>query len=86
MFRWKLAAVGPYQASIGGMRLRLEELQAEDGQVRKIRVENLNGNWEDFDGILHYQGLPYVSKIIRTELIIMYHDDTLAGHFGIKKT
>ena len=68
------------------MRLRLEELQAEDGQVRKIRVENLNGNWKDFDGILPYQGLPYVSKIIRTELISMYYYDLLAGHFGIKKT
>ena len=76
----------PYQASIGDMRLRLVELQAEDGQVRKIRAEKLGGNWEDSDRILHHQGLPYVPEIIRTELISRYHDNPLAGHFGIEKT
>ena len=44
MFRLELAAKGPYQASIRGMRLRLVELQAENSQVRKIRVEKLGGN------------------------------------------
>ena len=68
------------------MRLRLVELQAEDGQVRKIRAEKLGGNWKDSDGILHHQALPYVPKIIRTGLISRHHDDRLAGHFGIKKT
>ena len=32
------------------------------------------------------QGLPYVTEIIRTELISRHHDDPLAGHFGIEKT
>ena len=68
------------------MRLRLVELQAEDGQARKIRAEKLDGNWEDFDGILHHQDLPYVLKIIRTKLISRHYDDPLAGHFGIEKT
>ena len=36
--------------------------------------------------MLHYQGLPYVPEIIRTELISRHHDDPLAGHFGIVKT
>ena len=62
------------------------ELQAEDGQTWKIRAEKLGGNWEDFDKILHHQGLPYISKIIRTELISRYHDDPLVGYFNIKKT
>ena len=44
MFRQKLAAEGSYQASIGGMRLKLVELQVEDDQARKIRVEKLGGN------------------------------------------
>ena len=44
MFCQELAAKSPYEASIGGMRLRLVELQAEDGQVRKIRAEKLSGN------------------------------------------
>ena len=68
------------------MRLRLVELQAEESQVRKIGVEKLCGNWEDSDGILHYQCLPYIPKIIRTKLISRHYDDPLAGHFGIEKT
>ena len=36
--------------------------------------------------MLHYQGLPYILKIIRTELISRYHNDLSACHFGIKKT
>ena len=35
--------------------------------------------------MLHYQGLPYVSEIIRTELISRHHDNPLAGYFGIQK-
>ena len=85
-FRHKLAAEAPYQASIEGMRLRLVELQVEDSQVRKIRAEKLGGNWEDTNRILHYQGLPYVLEIIRTELISRHHNDPVAGHFGIEKT
>ena len=68
------------------MRLRLVELQAEDGQARKIRAEKLGGNWEDSDRILHHQGLPYIPEIIKTELISRYHDYSLVGYFGIKKT
>ena len=68
------------------MRLRLVELQAEDGQVWKIRAEKLGGNWEDSDRILYHQSLPYVPEIIRTKLISRHYDDLLAGHFGIEKT
>ena len=67
------------------MRLRLVELQVEDGQARKIRVEKLGGNWENSDRILYHQGLLYVPEIIRTKLISQHHNDLLAGHFGIKK-
>ena len=66
------------------MRLRLQELQEEDLQTRKIRAEKPEG-WED-TAVLYHQGLPYVPEIIRTELISRYHDDPLAGHFGIEKT
>ena len=68
------------------MRLKLVELQAEDGQARKIRAEKLGRNWDDSNEILHHQGLLYVLKIIRTELISRHYDDLLAGHFSIKKT
>ena len=36
--------------------------------------------------MLHYQGLPYVSKVIHSELISRHHNDPLAGHFDIEKT
>ena len=42
--------------------------------------------YEEVDGVLHHQGLPFVPKAIRTKLISRHHDDPLAGHFGIKKT
>ena len=67
------------------MRLRLVELQAEDSQARKIRVEKLGGNWEDSNKILHHQGLPYIPEIIRNELISRHHNNLLVGYFGIEK-
>ena len=88
--RGELADEGPSRASIGGMRLRLQELQGEDEESGKIRAEGLESGlkegWEDIDGVLHHQGLPYVPEIIRMELISRHHDDPLAGHFGIDKT
>ena len=36
--------------------------------------------------MLHYQGLPYITEIIRTDLISRHHNELLAGHFGIKIT
>ena len=70
------------------MRLRLHELQVKDKQARKLRADQELGQqgWDDIDGVLHHQGLPYVPEIIRTELISRHHDDPLAGHFGIEKT
>lgn len=47
---------GPYRASIGDMRLRLQKLQEEDAHAQKIRAEKLGQEgWEDSDGILHHQ-------------------------------
>ena len=70
------------------MRLRLHKLQVEDKQARKLRADQQfdQQGWENLDGVLHHQGFPYIPEIIRTELINRYHDDLLAGHFGIEKT
>ena len=68
------------------MRLRLQELQSKDKQARKLRAEQPVKDWQDIKGVLHYQGLPYVPEIIRTELISRHYNDPLAGHFGIEKT
>ncbi len=82
----KLADKGPYTASIGGMRMRLLELQDDDKEAMKLRSERLLEGWEDIEQVLHYQGLPYFPKVIRSELISRHHDDSLAGHFGIEKS
>ena len=66
------------------MRLRLQKLQAKNEQARKTRAEYSKG-WDDIDGMLHHQDLPYVPKIIRIELISRHHNNPLADHFGIKK-
>ncbi len=84
--RSELADEGPYTASIGGMRIRLPELQDDDKEAMKLRSEGLPEGWEDIEQVLHYQGLPYVPKVIRSELISRHHDDPLAGHFSIEKT
>ena len=67
------------------MKLRLVELQVEDNQTQKIKVKKLRRNWKNSDGILHHQGLFYVPKIIKTELITRHYDNPLVSHFGIEK-
>ena len=42
--------------------------------------------YEEVDGILHYQSLPFVPEAIQTEVINRHHNDPLAGHFSIQKT
>ena len=66
------------------MRLRLAKLQESDEEAQKIKAEGLD-EYVDVDGVLYYQGLPFVPEVIRTELINRYHDNPLAGHFGIDK-
>ena len=51
--RGELASKGPYTASIDGMRLRLQELQAKDEQARQTRAENSEG-WDNSNGVLHH--------------------------------
>ena len=67
------------------MRLELAELQESDKKAQKIRAEGLD-RYKDVNKVLHYQGLPFVLEIIRTELINRHHDKPLVGHFGINKT
>ena len=86
-FQTELADENPYKASIGGMRLRLPELQESDDEVQRIRAtRELQEGYKEVDRVLHHQGLPLIPEIIWTELISRHHDDPLAGHFGIDKT
>ncbi len=68
------------------MRIRLPELHDDDKETIKLRSKRLLEGWEDIKQVLHYQDLPYIPKVIRSELISKHHDGTLAGHFGIEKT
>ena len=69
------------------MRLRLSELQESDEEAKLLRGSaDIPEGWEDLEGVLQYQGLPYVPEIIRSEVISGHHNDPLAGHFGIDKT
>ena len=45
------------------MRLRLAELQESDKEAQKIKTEGLN-RYEELNGVLYHQGLPFVPKII----------------------
>lgn len=64
------------------MRLSLPELQ----QMAQIRAEELQQGWEDIDGVLHPQGLPFMPEVIRMKLINRHHDHPLAGHFSFDET
>ena len=54
--------------------------------MKKFEESGPQDGYEDNDGVLHHQGLPFIPEIIRTELISRHHDDPLSGHFGIDKT
>ncbi len=66
--------------------MRLPQLQDDDKEAMKVRSKGLPEGWEDIEQVLHYQSLPYIPKVIRSELISRHHDDPLVGHFGIEKT
>ena len=69
------------------MRLWLQELQENDSEAHELRQQGLrDGPYQDIDGVLHYQGLSFMSEAIWMELISRYHDNPLAGHFSIEKT
>ena len=87
LFQSKLLSKSLYTASIDGMKLRMQDLWEKNEQAWKFRLDQLGkDNWKDINGILHYQGLSYVTEIIQTELISRHHNNSWVGHFGIEKT
>ena len=84
--REEIARDSPYIANIGGMRLRLPELQDGDKEAKVLRAGGLPEGWEEVERVLQYQRLPYVPEIIYSKVISRHHNDALAGHFGIDKT
>ena len=82
LFRTKLGNEKLYKASIGSIRLRLQALQEIDSKAQELRVKE---GYQDINGVLHHQGLPFVPKAIWIKLISCHHNDPLAGHFKIDK-
>ena len=85
-FRGEIANKGPYNVSIGALRLWLPDLQGNNNQAKKLRAAELTEGWEDIKEVLQYGGLLYIPEIIQLEMISWHHDNPLAGHFGIDKT
>ena len=84
--RGEMALDSPYIANIKGMRLRLSELQENNEEAKLFRSStSLPEGWKDDEGVLRFQGLPYVPEIIRSEVLNRHHDDPLAENFGIDK-
>ena len=84
--REEITQDSPYIVNIGGIRLQLLKLQDEDKKAKVLRAGGLPEGWKEVEGVLQYQGLPYVLEIIRSEVINRHHDDPLVGHFSIDKT
>ena len=82
-FKLELANKGSYQASIGSMRLRLQELQETNSEAQELGFKE---GYKEVKEVLYHQGLPFVPKTIWIKQIRRYHNDVLASHFGIKKT
>ena len=59
----KLADEQLYKASIGSMRLKLQELQETNREAQELRQQKIDG-YEEINEILHHQGLPFVPKTI----------------------
>lgn len=81
----KLTNKNLYKVSIGGIRLRLAKLQKLDKKVWKIRVKGLKISYEEVEDVLHYQGLPFMPKVIQTKFISQHYNNSLASHFDINK-
>ena len=81
-----MAFENPY-ANVGGMKLQLSKLQDNNKEAKLIKDSTgLSEVWEDVEGVLQYQGLPYVPAIICSVVRSRHHNDPLVGHFGIDET
>ncbi len=65
--------------------MRLLKLYDDDKKAMKLRSKRLPEGWEDIEQVFHYQGLPYVLKVIRSELISKYHNELSCKSFWYRK-
>lgn len=50
-----------------------------------MRAIQLPKRWEEVNGIFHHQEIPYIPKIVHSELISRYYNDLLSDHFGVRE-
>ena len=81
----KLTNERPYLASIDSIKLRLQKLHETDSKTQELKKQGQEG-YKGVDMVLHHQGLSFVPKAIRIELISRHYNNPLAGYFDTKKT
>ena len=67
------------------MKMRFLELQDNNKEAKKLRLEKLLEGWKNIEKVLDYQNLLYNWKIVCLKLISRYYNDLFVGHFDIKK-
>lgn len=68
------------------MKIRHLELWDDNKEAKKIKSKEVPEGWKNIKDIIHYQGLPYMPKVLCLELISRYYDNYLIGHFEMEKT
>lgn len=82
----------PYNEAVTRPLLQLlRESQRDDPETQRRKGDEPSpgGPWSvDRDGLLRHKGRIFVPEeiTIRRELLRLYHDDPLAGHFGVDRT
>ena len=65
--------------------MALPEFQDNNKEAKMLKLERLPKGWKDIKQVLNFQGLPYILKVICSELINRHYNNPLVGHFGHKK-
>lgn len=67
------------------MGLQLSKLQDNNEKAKALRAGRFPEDWKDVEGIFQYQGLLYIPKIFRFEMISCHHNNLFTKHFEIDK-
>ena len=81
----QLTNEGLYTARISSMRLRLQQLWEIDFETQKLKQKEQK-DYKKINRVLYYQDLLFLPNVIWIKLINRHHNNSLIGHFGIKKT
>ncbi|KAL2104491.1 hypothetical protein VUR80DRAFT_367 [Thermomyces stellatus] len=81
------------QDTSAGLLRQIRHLQLSDPECRRLRDSSTHGTaampeWSVRDDLLRWKDRVYIPQdaSVRREILKLYHDDPLAGHFGRDKT